>query len=945
MKPYLFLFLSVVLFSTMGLSQDNSDCSPFIVADTFPYGGITSPFKSYYTDFCLQVLAVTDEQINIDLLLKDSSKYKWSPVDPSITFEKSTTYWFKIDFVNDIAETYTAWFWVLNRGWKELEVFAPIGEKQYVKQIISPDKPLKDKKLPYWMPFFEADLSKGNNTVFLRLRSIDPNLLAGQVIPPDIMQVDPLSFSINLPFRTYYTAILHGILIIQFLFFAIIYLLTKDRTILYLTVFLAGYALYDLHESLFKEEFSPIYWGYESYWVLFLRYPATLIFVFGLIKFTETYLDLPSIFAQSSKWINIYIVSFIILSFFAYLDENTVYAIDGIWVFQVYRIFAFLFFLFVMIVPFVGLYYNKPNAVTLLIGVGPIAMSGIIGMLIAFGILPYFMPYRDIFRIGITLSMVLLAFGAGQRILLLRRQETELEKTKEIDELKTKFYTNITHEFRTPLTVIQGITEQIKGHENEKAFINRNSQQLLNLVNNMLDLSKIEAGKLTLNLVHGDILSYLRYVTESFHSLALNQKINLNFYANEEVIDMDYDPEKILQVLSNLISNAIKFTPEYGKVLVRAEVQSGETFEVFKTSEVLSLTVKDTGIGIAADQLPHIFDRFYRPADSHTEGTGIGLALTKELVELMEGEISVESRVGEGSVFTVVLPIRKTLDKKVGSNFKVLPTLSTLATSKQQIDSEPITTTQERPILLIVEDNLDVMHYLSACLKDHYQLQYARNGREGIEKALEVIPDIIISDVMMPEKDGFELCATLKQNERTSHIPIILLTAKADMESKLEGLEYGADAYLTKPFHRRELDVRLQKLLELRRKLRTKYNQPSFETEISTQREDVFVAKVRQVVLENLDDETFGVEELAAAVNFSAAHVYRKLKALTGKSTSHFIRQIRLQEAYKMLHITNNSVSEIAYAVGFKEVSYFSRLFSKHYGKTASEVLKEKNMS
>ncbi len=536
------------------------------------------------------------------------------------------------------------------------------------------------------------------------------------------------------------------------------------------------------------------------------------------------------------------------------------------------------------------------------------------------------------FILATSLAYLLYQFLLNRRLAL-----AEANRLKELDAIKTTLYTNITHEFRTPLTAIKGTAEQIQGYNREKEIINRNTQQLLNLVNNMLDLSKIEAGKLTLNLIHGDILYYLRYVTESYHSLALNQKINLNFYSNNEVVEMDYDPDKILQILSNLISNAIKYTPEYGKVLVRAEIHPQ------KNTDILKLTIRDTGIGIPADQLPYIFDRFFRSENNYSGGTGIGLTLTKELAELMKGKILVESTVGKGSIFTVMLPIYKNAQKKTIhklENAFALPPNSLEASILSDKISNNKDLNGDSSTILIVEDNQDVMYYLLESLKDNYLLQYAQNGREGIDKALEMIPDIIISDVMMPEIDGFELCATLKQDERTSHIPIILLTAKADIKSKIEGLEYGADAYLTKPFHRKELNVRLQKLLELRKTLQAKYNQPSFETKRPTQREDAFVTKVKQLILENLDEETFGIEELATAVNFSTTHVYRKLKALTGMSTSHFIRQIRLQKAHELLLNRDLKVSQVAYSVGFKDVSYFSKSFSKQFGKSPSKIAK-----
>lgn len=517
----------------------------------------------------------------------------------------------------------------------------------------------------------------------------------------------------------------------------------------------------------------------------------------------------------------------------------------------------------------------------------------------------------------------------------------EAGRLRELDEVKTKLYTNITHEFRTPLTVIQGTTEQIEAHETEKEIIQRNSRNLLELVNRMLSLSKLEAGKLDLKLIHGDILGFLRYVTESFHSLALNRKLNLNFYADMDSIEMDYDPEKILQILSNLISNALKFTPEYGKVTIIARKKR------IGNDPVLQLRVRDTGIGIAPEQIPFIFDRFYQVNAEHNrpaEGTGIGLALTKELVALMDGAINVESVLGEGTTFTVKLPICRDAPQ-VETHFDLsvsavagngyIAGQSATAVVESSVSS---TNSSGYPLLLIVEDNQDVRQYLASCLQADYQLLFARNGREGTEQALEYIPDIIISDVMMPEVDGFELCRTLKQDERTSHIPIILLTAKADITSKLEGLEFGADAYLAKPFLRSELEVRLRKLIELRRKLQARYHQSDFKTEAATEKEDAFILKIRRLVLDHLDDNKFGVEELSRALHLHRSQLHRKLKALTGKSTTHLINRIRLQEGYRLLQEGKLNVSEVAYAVGFSGPTYFSQLFSKEYGRPPSKI-------
>jgi signal transduction histidine kinase/DNA-binding response OmpR family regulator len=524
------------------------------------------------------------------------------------------------------------------------------------------------------------------------------------------------------------------------------------------------------------------------------------------------------------------------------------------------------------------------------------------------------------------------------------------EKLKGLDQMKNRLFTNITHEFRTPLTVILGMAEQLESSdERDKsadlrklALIRRNGKSLLDLINQMLDLSKIEDNKLKVNFVQGDIIPYTKYITESFHSMANAQNILLKVNPKVPEIVMDYDPEKIRQMLSNLLSNAIKYTPSGGKVSVTVD-------QLQTPIPQLYLSVKDNGAGIPAEELPHIFDRFYQSSDTIAQsgGTGIGLALTKELIKLLDGSIEVESKLGEGTTFTITLPItqqaapaaspRKETATPVQASYLSADALAPV----QKPDG---TATQDKPSLLIVEDNPDVVEYLSDCLQDTYKLDFAYNGRVGIEQAVDQVPDIIISDVMMPEKNGFELCDALKNDERTSHIPIVLLTARADVESRISGLRRGADAYLAKPFHRGELLAVLGQLVELRAKLRSRYVNLSAEApqeqEVAEEEfviEDAFIQKARLVVLEHLENATFGVQDFSQALGMSYPVVHRKLSALTGRSPSLFVRAIRLGEAKKLLENTDLNVSEIAYDCGFNDPKFFSRVFSKEFGQSPSK--------
>jgi len=396
-------------------------------------------------------------------------------------------------------------------------------------------------------------------------------------------------------------------------------------------------------------------------------------------------------------------------------------------------------------------------------------------------------------------------------------------------------------------------------------------------------------------------------------------------------IVMDYDQEKIQHIIANLLSNAIKHSKSGDQITLEIDCLKNQRGKM----EHLTLSVKDLGTGIKKSELSRIFDRFYQTDNpvSKAGGTGIGLAFTKELVELLNGNIEVQSKLGEGSTFIVSLPITndapllKTFsDNPIQENFELMIPSRAISDELDDIVQE---NTSEKPLLLIIEDNVDVLEYFKTCLRDNYRLAYAYNGRIGIETAIEIIPDIIISDVMMPEKNGYEVCNSLKQRFETSHIPIILVTSKADIEDKIIGLEHGADAYLSKPFHPEELLVRLRKLIDSRKLLQNKYSDGTEINNKSLTNTDKFVNDVQEIILENLQTKSFGPEELAQNLSISRTQLHRKLKALTKTSTSNYITLVKLREAKKLLKQTDLNISEVAYASGFNTLNYFSKSFSR----------------
>jgi len=547
----------------------------------------------------------------------------------------------------------------------------------------------------------------------------------------------------------------------------------------------------------------------------------------------------------------------------------------------------------------------------------------------------------------------------------------QAEHLAQVDRLKSRFFSSISHEFRTPLTLILGPTDQLlevtTEHPSQKKLqiIKDNASKLFALVNQLLDFSRLESGMTRLQVSSRDIVKFLRRVVMSFESWAERKKINLDFQADVDSAMGFFDAEKVEKIVNNLVSNALKFTPEGGAVVVSLRVApeaprsnlapDGKIASSLKNAPRndrmieggLVIDVSDTGPGISPEHLPHIFDRFYRVDETHTtEGTGIGLALANELIDLHHGTITVESAPGKGSTFSVVLPIERSA-YKLGEICETTPQIDermhvAAVSHSAEAESAPTTPPAEgKPIVLLVEDNSDLRVYMREYLELEYAVQEAGNGKEGYDQALKIIPDIVVADVMMPGMDGMDLCRALKQDVRTSHVPVILLTARAGMESKIEGLETGADDYLTKPFETKELLARIRNLIELRRKLRARFKAfvPLKPGEITvSSMDDAFLAKVAAAVEQRMSDETFHVDELAADAGMSRAQLHRKFIALTDQSPGEFIRVARLHRAMELLRKNAGTVSEIAYAVGFSDPSYFAKSFHRQFGKSPGEL-------
>lgn len=555
-----------------------------------------------------------------------------------------------------------------------------------------------------------------------------------------------------------------------------------------------------------------------------------------------------------------------------------------------------------------------------------------------------------------------------------KMDEAVLKEKEETDKMKSMFFANISHEFRTPLTLILGPAEKISSKTSEDIvkdanIIKRNSRRLLQLINQLLDLSKLEAGKLKLEASKGNIVSFVKGVALSFESLAESKDISLKIYSEKDSIEMYFDKEKMMKILTNILSNAFKFAPEEGAITVSVkECHSELVWESPSVSKMLKqvqhdnlkkfveIKIKDTGIGIAQEEIPKLFDRFYQVDNSQTreyEGTGIGLALTKELVELHHGRIKVESEKGAWTEFTLEFPLGRDhlKDEEIIAEQEIItrvilnPDEVGMKNLREVVNSDSSSlapqndneVNEDKTIILVVEDNYDMRQYIRESLYGNYIIEEAVNGDQGVRKAEKIIPDLIISDMMMPKLDGNQLVKILKNDEKTSHIPIILLTAKAGQENKLEGLEIGADDYLTKPFDIKELQVRIKNLINIRKKLQEKFSRigsgiPEINEKKLSSIDEKFMFRVGEVIEKHISEEEFDIEEFCKEVAMSRSHLHKKLKALTGKSASLYVRSVKMMKAKKMIEEQTGNISEIAYSLGFSSPAYFTRCFKEEFG-------------
>jgi signal transduction histidine kinase/ligand-binding sensor domain-containing protein/DNA-binding response OmpR family regulator len=513
----------------------------------------------------------------------------------------------------------------------------------------------------------------------------------------------------------------------------------------------------------------------------------------------------------------------------------------------------------------------------------------------------------------------------------IRQQTEEVKRSRELDMMKTKFFTNVSHELRTPLALILSPLEELRTQavdpNQRKHFdlIQRNAKRLLNLVNQLLDFRKMEVQSIGFRPSSGDLIQFVRETVSSFSDISQKKDIRLTFESNASSFEACFDYDKIEKILLNLLSNAFKFTMGRGEISVTINVEDSS-----EENALVELRVKDTGIGIPSEKLELIFERYFQndlPNSIMNQGSGIGLAITKEFVRIHGGTIRVESEIEKGSCFIVTLPLRKL----VHVSQEPINEPGHRITNKNEID---VDTSKGKPLVLLVEDNEDFRFYLKDNLKTTYSVIEAATGDEGWKIALEQSPDLIVSDIMMPGMNGLELCKKLKTDQRVSHIPVILLTARSGEEQRLEGFEVGADDYIPKPFNFQVLVSRIRNLIMLRQNLHTLFaNENGIKiTELQiTPVDQQFLQRFMQVIEMNIGNAELSVVEVSHELGVSRSQLFKKIQALTGKSPMELLRTIRLQHAAQLLEKSQLSVAEVAYKVGFNSPKYFARYFKERY--------------
>lgn len=895
--------------------------------------------RTYFLESATQIAvdSLAGLEVNAESVVQFAQKLKFVPlVEAASNLESKQSYWTKILIRNDIpqGDSYTEWIMAISFSLTELEIFVEQPDGSFRKELNGIYRP---HYLKTFVPRIEGSFVRitlplqEDITIFIRGKNTRP------APPPDFHAriYHVTTFYEGTIGRKHQHAYYIGFLLMMLVYNIILYFFGRNRSFIYYSLYLLAMIIYPSYTTgALADWLQPTLFPNHPQ-LLYLSKFAIYLGIMAYIAFIRNFLNLSDLLP---KWDRFFIylfwlaVPWIIVDLIVTVRYNFSYAVAD----PITFIYILIYLLSTLIFAFY-LFQTKDKK-------GYFIVAGILSLFlgIILSVLSWTQtPALNIsyLKLGSVMEIIIFSLGLAYRQreevkakqqayfqiekerLVHEKEQEKIQRQKELSELKSQLYTNITHEFRTPLTIITGMNENIKNHPLEQQLIRRNSNHLLRLIDQLLHLSRAERVEIPLQKKVGDIIVYLQYLLKAFDLLATEKDIRLTFESEESQLAIMYDEQVVQHVFYNLISNAIKFTPMGGEVTLSVK-------QVIKNEKsLLEVSVTDTGIGIAPDSQQQIFDRFYQVKPStlkSTSGSGIGLAIVKELVAKMKGEIKVNSSQQQGTQFIVRFPI-----EYAPVTTTLVDEVPSITTSFHELNTE---NEANKPTVLVIDDNQDIILYIQSILSQYYQIITAPNGQAGIDLALQRIPDLIISDVMMPQKNGYKVCKTLKMDERTSHIPIILLTAKSTQEDKLAGLKIGADAFLIKPFSKEELLIRLQQLLELRHKLQLKYANKNALQQSATTPDNRFLRRLQQHIVEHLSDTEYSVPQLATDLQLDRTQLYRKIKGLTGMSVAQYIRTFRLKRSKEMLLHSDANISEVAYSVGFSSPSYFSRSFQQEFG-------------
>ena len=917
-----------------------------------------NPMDSFYVvDAKIQIhdlrpvtFVLSDETNKLTLAEISTNKYveKFKPISSQPNFKNFTTYWLRLSL--ETHDTLKDW-WLLLRDstsnyyssnssavrYNSVDVYFCNKDEQLLSQqrsgTFTPRSQKQIKKPAGINRVLFSGTQDKKQVVYIKIYSVYGGTAPAYVEIHNPIVALPVAGGDGL------ITVQAGIIFFFSLFSFCLFFFVKDRSYLFFGLY--GLCLTQIY-LMVHSRFPFIDWyipEHPQWSIVFDIIFVPALFMFFLL-FGRSFINLPALSKQSDRLVKYFIVAWsavviIQLLWWIIFQNPSFFPLANI-------IFTITTFLFVIRFAF----FKNIFARLFIVGGLWLLCFSILGIL---DNELKFMPF-DPFSVGQLGQLLIFAVALAYKIKINEQAKAEADNIKEIDDIKSRFFANISHEFRTPLTLILGPLQKIEGHQNDKLkngytevsmrqiqTMRSHANRLLELVNQLLDLSKLDSGKMKMRVIKGDVVQIVRVLAASFESMAERKQIHYYFHLPEQTSITFFDQDKLEKIITNLLGNAFKYTAEKGTVSLDVECDENR----------IRFVVTDSGPGISKKDLIKIFDRFYQVEGSEDKGTGIGLALVKELVDLYGGQISVSSEPGKGTSFKVSLPVKKNAFDENEIVYGEWPEngKQKYKALREDVESEFVlqaVNNSQLPIVLIVEDNSDLRHFIIETIEENCQVIEATNGKEGYEKAIAEIPDLIISDVMMPVMDGFKMTEKLKNNERTSHIPVILLTAKAGQQHKVGGLETGADDYLTKPFDAKELVVRIHNLIQQRKILRKKFAGQIMlkPTEIAVNSADEkFLTNLMKVIEKNMGEEDFGVEELAREVAMSRSQLHRKLIALTNQAPSEVLRNTRLLRAKELLQKKFATPSEVAFKVGFNSHTYFSKCFKEEFGISPGEVV------